>query len=406
VNALEFVAVAPALAGLPGALGLLTVTAGALLPARRVPGEGAREHNPESALDPAVAGAPGPLWVLVPAHDEAAGIAACVASLREAAEPPNGLEIVVVADNCSDDTAKRARAAGARVLERRDTQRRGKGYALALGFERALAEGAAGVLVVDADSRVAPDLFTRTAEALAAGCDGTQCRYEPDDPGDAPIRRLRRLAFIAFNAVRPRGRERLGLSCGLFGNGFALCARVLAEQPYGAHSIVEDLEYHLDLVRRGRRVRYLGDTWVRAPLPESAAGARTQHTRWEGGRLGLARERLLGLTWEGLTRRPRLLEPAADLALLPLGLHVALFLPALVVGGPWGRPLALAFGVVLALHLGLALVLAGCDRRDLLALASAPWYIAGKWRVLPAVLSGARRRAPWKRTERDNGPTA
>ncbi len=402
MKALELLALAPAFAGLPGALGLAVITAGAALPARRVPQRG--RSSPSDQQPAAAAG--GPLWVLVPAHDEAAGIADCVASLRAAAIPAAGVEWVVVADNCTDDTAERARAAGARVLERNDTNKRGKGYALALGFELALAEGALGVLVIDADSRVAPDLFTRTAEALAAGADGTQCRYEADDPGDAPLRRLRRLAFLAFNGVRPRGRERLGLSCGLFGNGFALAARVLAEQPYGAHSIVEDLEYHLDLVRRGRRIRFLGDTWVRAPLPESAAGARTQHTRWEGGRIGLARERLGKLALQALGGRPRLLEPAADLALLPLGLHVLLFVPAAVAGGPLGRALALGFALLLALHLGLALILGGGDRRDWIALACAPLYILGKLRLLPGVLAAAGRKAPWKRTERDRPPGA
>src|SRR5579863_9902131 len=66
--------------------------------------------------------------LIVPAHDEAAVIAGVVASLRKLHWPADGSRVIVVADNCSDATADLARAAGAEVLERRDTTRRGKGY--------------------------------------------------------------------------------------------------------------------------------------------------------------------------------------------------------------------------------------------------------------------------------------
>src|SRR5579862_6072340 len=81
--------------------------------------------------------------VVVPAHDEAQGIAATVESLFAMDYPRELFRVLVVADNCTDDTAARARAAGAEVLVRDETRLRGKGHALAHAFTRILREGRA-----------------------------------------------------------------------------------------------------------------------------------------------------------------------------------------------------------------------------------------------------------------------
>ena len=61
--------------------------------------------------------------VLVPAHDEQAGVGATVAGLLP--QIAAGDRLIVIADNCSDGTAAAARAAGAAVIERQDPDRRG-----------------------------------------------------------------------------------------------------------------------------------------------------------------------------------------------------------------------------------------------------------------------------------------
>jgi cellulose synthase/poly-beta-1,6-N-acetylglucosamine synthase-like glycosyltransferase len=57
--------------------------------------------------------------VLVPAHDEASVIRATLASITP--QLAAGDRLLVVADNCSDDTATLARQAGAQVVERQMT---------------------------------------------------------------------------------------------------------------------------------------------------------------------------------------------------------------------------------------------------------------------------------------------
>lgn len=373
---------------LPGTVALLVLTAGGVLPARR-PG--------------APRCAPRRIAVIVPAHDEAAGIGRCVASLRAAAAPLDGAEVVVVADNCTDDTAARAAAAGARVLERVDPVRRGKGFALAFAFERLLAEGAEALIVVDADSLVSPDTLVELVAWLAGGADAVQARYGVANPADGLRPRLMGVAMMAFNVLRPRGRSRWGLSAGILGNGFALSAATARAVPYDAHSVVEDLEYHLRLVRSGRRVEFADRATVLAAMPTGGRGVRTQRARWEGGRLRMLREAGAGLLADLGRGRWRAAEPLADLLLLPLAFHVALLVLALAI--PW-TPLRLygAAGLaVVAAHVAAALAVGGGSWRDLAALAAAPLYIAWKLALAPAIARASRRDTAWVRTERPAG---
>ena len=340
--------------------------------------------------------------MVIPAHDEREGIGRCVASLRRCAPAGCPVELVVVADNCTDDTAERARAAGARVIERRDPTRRGKGYALEFAFERLFAEhdDLDAVLVVDADTDVEPNFLTACVARFRAGATALQCRYLVRDPGTSPRKRLMNVAFMAFNGVRPRGRDRLGLSAGILGNGFGLTRSCLEAVPYAARSVVEDLEHHLDLVRAGYRVEFVDETTVRGDIPDGGTGAETQRARWEGGRLRMIREKVPELLGDLAHGRFHLGEPLLDLLLLPLGSHVgALGVQVLVPFAPTQIAAALGLGVVGA-HVLVALALGGADRDDLKALARAPLYVLWKAKLLPRVWSAATEDQEWVRTER------
>ena len=340
------------------------------------------------------------LAAVVPAHDEADGIAGCVEGLLRS-DP--SLEVVVVADNCTDDTAALAAEAGARVLERRDEHRRGKGYALDFAFQALLEEDVAAVLVVDADTVVATSFVPTMRRWLEAGEEAVQCRYGVLNPGDTLRTRLMSVALMAFNTLRPRGRDRLGLSAGLFGNGFALTADTLRAVPYDAESVVEDLEYHLRLVRAGRRVRFADDTEVRAVMPTGGKGVDTQRARWEGGRLRMLREQALPLLGDLLRGRVRLLEPLLDLALMPLASHVLVVGLALAVAPAGSRLLPALSLAVVGLHVAAGLRVGRAGRAEVRALLAVPGYIAWKLLRLPAALAASRGDSSWVRTEREPG---
>jgi len=351
--------------------------------------------------------------VVVPAHDEELGIATTVQNLLGVDYPAERRRVVVVADNCSDGTAASATAAGATVLERRDSERRGKGYALAYAFERALSEGRAdAVVVVDADTQVTPNLLRAFDARLQAGARAIQAEYVVANREASWRTRLMHIGFTLFHDVRSRARERLEVSAGLRGNGMAFATSLLREVPHDAFSVVEDVEYGIRLGRAGYRVHYAGDARVFGEMVSSERASRSQRQRWEGGRLTLAKQHALALLAEGLRKRSLLLlDLAADLLVPPLtyvalsvivGVAASALWIALAHGrygawwaaAPWAAALA-GFAIYVVRGVWLSRV----GPRAILDLAWAPVYMA--WKVVLALRSSSSSRGEWVRTARE-----
>jgi cellulose synthase/poly-beta-1,6-N-acetylglucosamine synthase-like glycosyltransferase len=383
---LNIIGIALVLATMPLLAELLVLTTASLLPSAR-----AREQD--------AAAEDFPLTVLVPAHNEEALIGRCIRSITSSAGP--GVDLVAIAHNCTDATANEAEAAGARVLVLNDPDRKGKGCALSYGFAEALTGPSRAVLVIDADSVVSPGLIAAVRQRFLTGAQAVQCRYGVYQPEENNRTRLMALAFQGFNVIRPRGRERLGLSAGILGNGFALHRDVLTRIPYGAYSVVEDLEYHLALVRAGIRVEFVDTAAVSGEMPRSDHGARTQRARWEGGRRQIMKLWAPKLMGELLRGRVRLMEPLLDLLAAPIATGVCLLLVAACLPETWLRLYALAGFLVLALHVTAAAA-CGSDLRGMFkVLASAPAYIFWKLWILPEVWRASRADSAWVRTARD-----
>jgi len=369
---------------LPGTLELALLTIGGLLPARR-------SHGKQRDLPR--------LAIVVPAHNEAEQIAQCISSLK-ACPHSAPAHIIVVADNCTDHTAELARRAGARVLERTDLHKRGKGYALDFAFTTLANEPYDAFAVVDADSCVDANFIDTIQREFATGAEAVQVHYGVGNAEAGMRTRLMRLALLAFNGLRPRGRQRWGLSAGIYGNGFALSRRALEQVPYKASSIVEDLEYHLHLVRAGLRVHFCPQTSVWGDMPVHGQGVKTQRARWEGGRLRMLNEVGPHLLSAVRTGQWRLLEPLFDLLLLPLAMHVLLLIAALILPFSWAALYAGIALTIVALHVIVAVFTGGGGLRDLLPLAVVPFYIVWKALQIPRLLLSAGKNTTWVRTER------
>ena len=375
------------LATLPGTLELLLLSLAALVSRWRPP-------RPQE-------GAPcGRIAVVVPAHNEEGTVGACVQALQAAIEADGQSSLVVVADCCSDATAEVCEGLRARVLVREDDQERGKGFALRDAWQRLRSEGVDALAVVDADTIVEPNFVCEIRRHLR-GADAVQVRNLVGN-ADASVRtRLLALALLAMNVVRPLGRERLGLSAGLFGNGFAVRRDALEQVPFRGGSITEDLDHHLRLVLAGRRARFVDSTTVWSEMVTRGGEAASQRIRWEGGRLNLV------WSWAPRLRaRDREGTPVAGRAAAGPA-HASADLSRVASRAPRGAPLRAArvwaaFGfAVLALHVALAARLGG-RLSDLTVLAAAPAYLLWKLPLLGRIAASARPGAPWQRTSRSH----
>ena len=345
--------------------------------------------------------------ILMPAHDEARQIGAILAALRLVL--PEGMRLLVIADNCRDDTAAVARAAGAPVIERHDPDRRGKGHALAWGREHLRADPPEVVIVLDADCRAEPGALARLAAGAHAAQAPVQGLYLLAPQPDAPAMvQVSGFAFLVKNRLRQRGLARLGAPVPLGGTGMALPWALFREAPLGGGHLVEDLAMSVALARAGRPARFDEGARIWSD-PAGADATLAQRARWEGGFLQVARTHGLALLGEGLQcGRPGLAWMGLHVMTPPLALLVmaevalaALALPLALVAGAGGAGF-LSLAVLAALGGGVlaAWALEGRPWLRAGALARLPLYLLWK---LPNYLRLARGRGPtaWIRTERD-----
>jgi 1,2-diacylglycerol 3-beta-glucosyltransferase len=340
---------------------------------------------------------------LVPAHNEEETIATTVQSLKAVDWPEEQRRIVVVADNCSDRTAERAAQAGAHVLVRREPERRGKGFALEFGLGRCVKDGFAdAVVVVDADTVVRRDFLDGFADRLSRGALAVQALSGVHNASDSWRTRLMAVALSTFNDVRSTGRDALGLSTGLRGNGMCLSRHALLLRPYNAFSLAEDVEYGLELGRSGIAVVSAAPSRVESQMVRSGRNAAVQRARWEGGRRALRRTHALKLLRDGLLApSARLLDLAIDLLVPPLA-TIAIWLAAvlavsIVVGSGMGAFFAGAGLAMLATYVLRGWSLSRTGAPGLVALFTAPAYVAWK------LWAKARTRTihSWERTARE-----
>jgi Glycosyltransferase like family 2 len=347
--------------------------------------------------------------VLIPAHNEASGIARTLLSVRPQLGPDDAL--LVVADNCQDDTAGVARLHGARVLERTDTQRRGKGYALDHGISALRLAPPDIVVMLDADCVLTPGALAALVQACQQKARPVQARYLMQAPDRASLKtRVASFAWLVKNQVRPAGAQRLGWPCQLTGSGMAFPWSVIERAPLASGHLVEDMQLGLDLAIEGKAPWYCHDALVTSEFPTDAHGLQTQRSRWEHGHLGVIRTQAPRLVKGGLVQgRADLLGMALDLSVPPLSSLVAvmvlLALAGTVLAG-WSGQWWAAWPSLT----GLACVVLGTARawrqqgqhvlrfQDLLGI---PFYVLGKVPIYIRYFT--KREATWIRTRRQDG---
>ena len=357
--------------------------------------------------EPPFAPVPCSIAILMPAHNEAGSIEATLTDLMTVAPP--GCRIVVVADNCTDDTAARARAIGVEAIERHDDACRGKGYALAFGKDFLASDPPDVVIVLDADCRFQPGSIERLAwQATRTGCPAQAFNTLDPDLTASPAVQISSFAMIVKNVVRARGMARLGGASLLTGTGMAFPWPVFRDASLATGNIVEDLALGIELTRRGIYTHLVPGAAVHSASAH-LSDLLEQRSRWERGFLAEARQKALPTIWNGVVRRSRasfflglhlLVPPLAMLLSASLAILGVLGLASILNIAPGGGPvviLAIAVSGALAATIA-AWVCEGRATLSLSGLARAPGYILWK---LPMYLGFAGSGpSEWVRTRR------
>lgn len=232
--------------------------------------------------------------IIVPAYNEENGIARTVENLLNVNYSKHLFDVIVVADNCTDQTARISAKKGALVWQRDNPHKRGKGYALRWAFDKIISENDIydydSVVVVDADTIVSSNMLCVLNKYMEGGSEVIQGYLSVNPDSNVWTTEIIRIGFTLYNYVRPLGRRALGFSAGLRGNGMCFSIDILKELPWNAYSLTEDLEYGLKLLLNDTEVVFAPELIGYSNVPEDSKNAESQRERWEIGRYPILRE--------------------------------------------------------------------------------------------------------------------
>jgi cellulose synthase/poly-beta-1,6-N-acetylglucosamine synthase-like glycosyltransferase len=278
--------------------------------------------------------------VLVPAHNEGRNLLPTLADIKSQLTDDDRL--LVVADNCSDDTAAVASHASAEVVERRDSTKLGKGFALDCGIRYLRRDPPSIVVVIDADCRLSSDTLDQLVRTTSVTGRPAQALYLMTAPtGSAINYQVAEFAWRVKNWVRPLGLYALNLPCQLVGTGMAFPWEVFLSTNLATGHLVEDLKLGLDLAATGYAPVFCPTAIVKSTFPPTLRGAVKQRERWEHGHVGLSLKTAPALIGQALvTGNIGLLALALDIVVPPLTLLFYLNIGTLLLA-----TLAVLFGL-------------------------------------------------------------
>lgn len=223
--------------------------------------------------------------LIASAHNEEAVIAQLVDSLKQIDYPKELYDIYIIADNCTDNTAKISKEHGANVLVRFNNTLKGKGYALEWCFDKLFEEEKEYDVfcIFDADNLVEKNFLLEMNKQFLKGYKAVQGYIDSKNPFDSWISLSYSIAFWMSNRLYQLPRYNLGLSCGLSGTGFGVTTDTIKKLGWGATCLTEDLEFTAKLIMNKEKVAFAYDAVIYDEKPLTLAQSWRQRKRWMQG---------------------------------------------------------------------------------------------------------------------------
>ena len=236
--------------------------------------------------------------MIVAAHNEEVVIGRLIESMLHQDYPRELFDIFVIADNCTDNTAKEARKHGVYVYERFNKDDKGKGYALEWMFDKIfkMQKKYDAVAIFDADNLVSKNWCKEINSKMLEGYKVVQGYIDSKNPNDS-------IAFWTQNRMYQLARANVGLSNQIGGTGFAIDINILKELGWGATCLTEDLEFSCKLVLNGEKVGWAHDAIIYDEKPLKLKQSWVQRRRWMQGFTDVATRYFFKLVKKGIKER-------------------------------------------------------------------------------------------------------
>jgi len=349
--------------------------------------------------------------ILIPAHNEEQVLDRTLAALKKLDYPQDRYQVVVIADNCTDETARVARENGCICFERTDLRNRGKGQALSWAFDQMESMIFDAIIVLDADCFIDPHALKVFGRYLDHGWMVLQSRNSASNPDDSSISYAVAVGNLLENDFFYSPKSRLGLAVLLRGTGFVIARKILMSFPWRASSITEDIEYSASLVRNRIPIHFIPEVEVKSKFPTSAGQLEVQRRRWAEGNIGFGKKNALRLIWNGfLEGNWRLMDAGWTFLVLSKPLILASVLATLVLSVLclWLAPGKLSSGLLwigigvagsMLAYLSLGIYRLGIDLHRIELLCRAPSVVLRLVFIALRSLTGRGTEA-WVRTPR------
>lgn len=229
---------------------------------------------------------------IIPAHNEEAVVGNLVESLKKQNYNKELYDIYVIADNCTDNTAKIAKEAGAIVYERYNETKKTKGYALDWFLQQKIEEDAPydAFFVFDADNIVDADFIKNMNKKLCQGEDVVQGYRDIKNPTDSWVTAGYAIFYWTMHRFYHLARYNLGLSPLLNGTGFMVRFDVIKPQGWDTVTLTEDIEFSLKRIIKGKKLGWATDAIVYDEQPVGFKQSWSQRSRWTVGHMQCIKE--------------------------------------------------------------------------------------------------------------------
>jgi cellulose synthase/poly-beta-1,6-N-acetylglucosamine synthase-like glycosyltransferase len=311
-----------------------------------------------------------------------------------------GDELFVIADNCSDDTAKIANEAGANVYirTRKTSSSKGKALAWFLNRHKDLLQPFDFLLVLDADSKIDSD-FLKIVKANIPDRGGAfQCFISPLYEKQSPVGILAALSYFLDQCVSDKIRTALRWPVRFRGTGMLIPPEILIETRDQLETMVEDIALSLLLTAKGVHIGRIDEAIVYDLVPDTPTGASRQRARWFQGQWSAIWQYRKEIAYT-LTKGPRGWSLLASLFFKPRWLILTgSFFIALALSRWWWLSLFF-WGQVLfgLLYLIIGLIVLPERKTFIVALLHLPSYIYMWIRSIGLSL----RSTPWLKTRKE-----